>query len=146
MNPPLNKPELAILVLMRFMGIGGLLAIPAIFLPYSWMNSIHEFMGLGTMPDTPIVSYLARSLSAFYAIVGTITIFVSLDIRRHRSFVRLLIVIAIVAGFVLLGIDTTAGMPMSWTISEGPPMIVIGVVVLWLQRKIAVEPDDHRES
>jgi hypothetical protein len=44
MNPPLNKPELAIIILMRIMGVGGLLAILAIFLPYSWMNSIHEFM------------------------------------------------------------------------------------------------------
>ena len=52
MNPPSNKAELAVTVLMRIMGVGGLLAVPAIFLQYSWMKSIHEFMGLGTMIDT----------------------------------------------------------------------------------------------
>jgi hypothetical protein len=135
MNPPLNKAEFAIIVLMRIMGVGGLLAAPAIFLPYSWMNSIHDFMGLGTMPDTAIVSYLARSLSGSYVIVGTFTLFASLDIRRHHSFVRLWAIIIFLAGFVLLGIDVTAGMPTGWTVSEGPPLIAIGLLVLWLQRK-----------
>ena len=136
MNPPLNKSELTILVLMWIMGVGGLFAIPAIFLPYSWMNSIHEFMGLGTMPDSPIVSYLARSLSAFYAILGTITLCISFDIRGLRSFVRLWGMIVSLLGIVLLGIDFTSGMPLSWTLGEGPPALAIGLTVLWCQRRI----------
>ena len=63
----MNRSELAIVIILRVIGITGLFAIPAIFLPYSWMNAIHDYMGLGELPDTPIVSYLARSLSAFYA-------------------------------------------------------------------------------
>lgn len=138
MTPPLNKAELTIIVLMRIMGVGGLLAIPAIFLPYSWMNTIHEFMGLGTLPDTPIVSYLARSLSAFYAIVGTISLFVSFDIRHHRSFVKLWAMLVTVMGIVLLGIDIASAMPLSWTLSEGPPTLAIGLTVLWCHRRIEI--------
>jgi len=141
----MNKSELSIVIILRVIGVSGLFAIPAIFLPYSWMNAIHDYMGLGELPDAPIVSYLARSLSAFYAIVSTITLFISSDIRRHRSFVKLGAVIAIVTGFVLLGIDVTAGMPTSWTIGEGPPVIAVGLVVLWLQRQINVEFDDDHE-
>ena len=107
------------------------------------MSAIHEYLGLGVLPDAPIVSYLARSLSAFYAIVGTITLFISLDIRRYRSFVKLGAVIAIVTGFVLVGIDMTAGMPTSWIIGEGPPTTATGLVVLWLQRRIIESP--HHE-
>lgn len=136
MNPPLNKAELTIIVLMRIMGVGGLLAVPAIFLPHSWMNSIHEFMGLGTMPDTPIISYLARSLSSFYAVVGTFTLYVSLDIRRQRAFVRLWAIIVTIMSVVLFGIDMASGMPPSWTLGEGPPMLVIGVILLWCERHI----------
>ncbi|MCH7687985.1 MAG: hypothetical protein IH899_15115 [Planctomycetes bacterium] len=139
----MNRSELSIVIILRVIGVTGLFAIPAIFLPYSWMNAIHEYMGLGELPDAPIVSYLARSLSAFYAIVSTITLFVSFDIRRYRSFVKLWAIIVIVTGFVLLGIDVTAGMLMSWTLGEGPPTIVVGLVVLWLQRKITVESDIH---
>ena len=141
----MNRSELSIMIILRVIGVCGLFAIPAIFLPYSWMNAIHEYMGLGELPDAPIVSYLARSLSAFYAIVSTIILFISFDIRRYRSFVKLWAIIVIVTGFVLLGIDITAGMPTSWTLGEGPPTIVVGLVVLWLQRKITVKSDDHHE-
>ena len=137
----MNRSELAIVIILRVIGITGLFAIPAIFLPYSWMNAIHEYMGLGELPDAPIVSYLARSLSAFYAIVSTIILFISFDIRHYRSFVKLWAIIVIVTGFVLLGIDITAGMPISWTLGEGPPTIVVGLVVLWLQRHIVNQSD-----
>ncbi len=140
-----NKSELVIVIIMRVIGVSGLFAIPAVFIPYSWMNAIHELMGLGVLPDAPIVSYLARSLSAFYAIVATITLFISLDLWRDRAFVKLWAIIVIATGFVLLGIDVTTGMPMSWTASEGPPTIAVGLVVLWLRRKITVKSEDHRD-
>ncbi|TWU42388.1 hypothetical protein [Novipirellula artificiosorum] len=142
----MNRSERAIVITMRLIAGCGLFAIPAIFFPYSWMNAIHEFMGLGVLPDVPIVSYLARSLSAFYAIVSTITLFISSDIRRYRSLVKLMAIIVIAMGCVLLGIDLIAGMPTSWTLSEGPPTIAIGLVVLWLQRNISAESHGDHSS
>ena len=139
-TPPRNKAEFTIVVLLRIVGIGGLLAIPAIFLPFGWMNSIHEFLGLGVMPNAPIVSYLARSLTAFYAIAGAIIYFVSLDIRRNRSFVKLWAVIAIALSVVLFGIDLTSGMPLGWTLSEGPPMLAIGLILHWCAQRIEPPP------
>ena len=121
------------------MGVSGLFAIPAIFFPYSWMNAIHEYLGLGTLPDAPIVSYLARSLSGFYAVLGAMILFVSFDIRRYRSFLKLWAMLLIAMGVTLLGIDVTAGMPVSWTISEGPLLVAVGGTVMWLQRRIVVE-------
>jgi len=89
------------------------------------------------MPDAPIVSYLARSLSAFYAVVGAITLFISFDIRRYHSFVKLWAIIVTVMGFVLLGIDIVSGMPMSWTLGEGPPTLAIGAALLFCQRRLS---------
>ena len=109
------------------------------------MNAIHRYLGMGELPDAPIVSYLARSLSAFYAAVSAIILFVSFDIRRHRSFVLLWAVVFIAIGFILLGFDLAAGMPTSWTLGEGPRAIVVGLIVLWLQQKIPVESDDDHE-
>ncbi len=138
----MNRSEFVIMIIMRTMGVGGLLAIPAIFLPYSWMNACHEFLGLGTMPDAPIVSYLARSLSAFYAIVGTISLSVSFDIWRNRSLVRLWAIILTMMGIVLFGIDLASGMPTSWICIEGPPTMIIGLVLLRLQTSIRAMPND----
>ena len=137
MKAKLNKSELAIVIIFRLIGISGLFAIPFIFVPFDLMNDIHESMGLGELPDAPVVSYLARSLSAFYALLSVIVLFTSFNIRRYRSLAKLLAIIFTLIGFVLLGIDLNAGMPASWTWSEGPPAIATGLVLLWLQRRIA---------
>jgi len=53
------------------------------------MDGIHHYVGLGEMPKSPIVNYLARSLSAFYAMLGAFTLFISFDINRYRNLVTL---------------------------------------------------------
>ncbi|MHC4716217.1 MAG: hypothetical protein ACYS5V_04550, partial [Planctomycetota bacterium] len=69
--------------LLRIGGGVSCLALPAAFLPLSWMDACHQRLGLGALPDGPIVPYLARSLSAFYAFFGGLCIVVSFDVRRH---------------------------------------------------------------
>ena len=133
----MNRSELIIMITLRIVGIAGLFAIPAVFLPFEWMDAIHGYLGLGDLPDAPIVRYLARSLSAFYAIVAAITLRISTDLRRYRPIVHLWGVIILVIGVVLLGIDVEAKMPLSWMLFEGPPTIAIGLLVLWLCRGIA---------
>lgn len=135
-----NRAEWIILIIMRVLGVGAMLAIPAIFFPFSWMDSIHRYCGLGELPDVPIVHYLARSLSTFYAIVGAIALFMSRDIRANRPFVHLWGWLIMTTGFVMLGIDLAAGMPVSWTVAEGPPTILCGLLVVWLRQHIPVEP------
>ena len=129
-------PEQAVLWIMRVMGVATLLAAPCILLPYEWMNACHQFMGLGTLPHAPIVSYLARSLSLFYAIFGAITLFVSFDIRRYRPLVQLWGALVTISGILLLGIDIVAGMPLNWMIGEGPPTIAIGLIVFYCSQRI----------
>ena len=79
------NPEPALRFMLRFFGTMSLLAIPFIFVPYSVMDDIHQQLQLGTLPDEPIVGYLARSLSAFYALVGALFWKISFDLRRYRS-------------------------------------------------------------
>jgi hypothetical protein len=40
----------------------------------------------------------------------------------------------IVFGAMVIAIDLHAGMPVSWTWMEGPPIAAFGVVVLYLSR------------
>lgn len=130
----MSKPEIAILVILRIIGVGALFALPAVFLPYDWMNAIHGAVGLGMLPEAPIVDYLAHSLSAFYFLLGVVTLYISRDIRCYRDLVTLWAVLGGASGILLIGIDVAAGMPASWTLSEGPPAIATALLVLWLQR------------
>ncbi len=135
----MTNPERTIAILLRLLGVSALFAIPAIFLPYSWMNAMHGYLGLGTLPDAPIVSYLARSLSMFYALFGVIVLFVSFDMRRYREIITLLAVASILVGVTLFGIDYFSDMPFQWTAVEGPFTIVFGVAILWLQSEARSE-------
>lgn len=130
----MSRAELAIIGILRFIGIAGLFALVAVFLPISWMDAIHSFAGLGELPEGKIVGYLARSLSGFYTAFAAITLYISTDIRQFRGFVTLWGTLFLLMGCMLLGIDIVAGMPTLWTILEGPPTIVLGIAVLWLQR------------
>jgi hypothetical protein len=130
----MSRAELAITIILRLVGCAAVLATFAVFLPFEWMNAIHRATVEGELPAAPIVNYLARSLSMFYALMGVITLFVARDVRRNASFVTLLGVLYLTSGVVQLGIDLHAPMPLSWTLGEGPFAILIGLVVLALQK------------
>jgi hypothetical protein len=116
-------------ILLRFVGVLTLLALPAVFMPKSWMASTHEWLGLGQFPDAPIVQNLARSVSGFYALFGAICLVLAANLDRYRPLVRFLGVAVTLFGVALIGIDLAAGMPVWWTLSEGLSTIVMGVLL-----------------
>ena len=120
---------------LRIMGTSALLAVFAVIMPYDSMNSIHQWLGLGELPDAPIVGYLARSTSAFYALLGGLMWLVSFDPIRHRTVLTFLGCAIIVLGSTLLAVDIVEGMPRYWIIWEGPLNILIGTTILYLARR-----------
>jgi hypothetical protein len=59
------------------------------------------------------VEYLARSVSAFYALLGAFCLMMAADLAHYRPLVPFLGVAQAVMGVVFLGVDLAAGMP-SW--------------------------------
>ena len=137
--------ERALQLILRVMGSSSLLALFFIGVPHSWMESIHASLEMCPLPDAPVVGYLARSTSAFYAMAGGLFWVVSFDLERHR---RVLIFLggAITAlGFVLLVVDWAEGLPFWWAIWEGPFVVAFGIVLSWLSRRIAPGPGARPE-
>jgi hypothetical protein len=60
--------ERLLVVLLRTIAAAGALAIVPTFMPHGWMNACHRWLGLGELPETPIIVYLTRSLSAMYVL------------------------------------------------------------------------------
>lgn len=100
-----------------------------VFLPTAWMARTHEALGLGAFPDAPLTQYLTRSIAALYALHGALVLLAASDVRRYRSFVRLIGATDAAFGLAMLGIDLHAGMPPWWTLAEGPPLVAIGTLV-----------------
>ncbi len=117
---------------LRIIGTASLLAVVGVVMPYAWMDAIHEWLGMGQLPGDPIVGYLARSTSAFYALLGGLLWVVSSDPQRHRPAVEYLGAAITVFGGALLAIDLLEGMPGFWSLCEGPVDMVLGVVILGL--------------
>jgi hypothetical protein len=113
-----------------------LFALVAVVMPFSWMVATHRWLGLGEMPTGPVVEYLARSLSAFYAIMGALCLVLTIDLGCYRPLVRFLGVAFALMSLVLLGVDLAAGMPWWWSASEGPGGVVFGALLFVLARPV----------
>ena len=121
---------------LRIIGSSSLLALIFVAVPYSWMDSIHADLGMGKMPDAPVVGYLARSTSAFYALLGGLLWVVSFDLQRHRRVLIYLGAASAFFGAVLLAVDLLEGMPRFWTVWEGPFVMAFGLVILTLSWRL----------
>jgi hypothetical protein len=125
---------------LRIIGTVALLAFVAVVMPYSWMNATHQWLGMGRLPPEPIVGYLARSTSAFYALLGGLFWMVSFDLHRHKVVLCYLGVAIVIFGATLLVVDLLEGMPLYWSLTEGPINIVFGIVVLVLGYRTGTGP------
>src|SRR6516162_1616501 len=130
----MTKSDRALVLLLRLVGVSALFALVAVFMPASWMATTHRWLGLGEMPTGPVVEYLARSLSAFYAIMGALCLVLAADLERYRPLVRLLGLAFALMSVVLLGVDLAAAMPWWWSASEGPGGVVFGALLFLLAR------------
>ena len=130
----MTKADKVLVLLLRIVGVGALFALLAVFMPVSWMAATHRWLGLGEMPTAPVVEYLARSLSAFYAVFGALCLLVASDLGRYRPLVRFLGVAFALLGLVMLGVDVGAGMPWWWSAFEGPAGVGVGALMFYLAR------------
>jgi len=124
--------QFALRWLLRLIGIGSLLALLFVPAPYACMNDIHRLLGMGPLPDAPVVGYLARSTSGFYALLGGLLWLVSFDLIRFRPVVIYLGAAFVAFGLSLTVIDTVEGLPRFWRLGEGPLDTAFGVAILWL--------------
>jgi hypothetical protein len=136
--------ERVLCVLLRYLGSVSLLAMVAVFIPYSWMDATHRWLGMGKLPSDPIVGYLARSLSLFYALLGALLWLCSFDLHRHRAVLCYLAAAFIFFGAVLWGIDYAEGMPAYWKHAEGPMVMVMGAILFTLS--VRLKPHDNSRT
>jgi hypothetical protein len=129
--------ERILAAILRFVGAMALLAVVPVFMPHAWMDGCHDALGLGTLPETPIIVYLTRSLSALYAFHGGLMWLVAADLRRYAAVVTYFGCAFLTFGAVILWIDFHAGLPWAWIACEGPFLICYGLAILVLQHSRA---------
>ena len=123
--------------LLRLGGVVTSAAFLAVFMPADWMAATHQWLGMGEFPRAPVVEYLARSIAGLYGFHGVLLLLVARNPKQHLSIVHYIGVLNVVFGLLLIGIDYEAGMPTMWTLTEGPPIVAFGLVVLYLSRSLS---------
>ena len=84
-----------------------------------------------SVPSVPPTLAGTRSISGLYALHGALLVFLAGDVRRYLPVVRFLAVAGAMFGAMILTIDCAVGMPLPWTVAEGPYVVMLSAVVLW---------------
>lgn len=121
--------------LLRLVGLFELLAFIAVIMPRSWMEASHVWLGMGQMPEGSVLMFLIRQASYAYGMHGISLWVIASDVKRFRPLILLNGISFLLAGPVFFIIDYTSGMPLWWTLGDGPFCGLVGLASLWLSRE-----------
>jgi hypothetical protein len=124
--------------LKRLLQVVGAVTVIALFpfvMPYSWMAAVHEWLGMGVLPDKPVVEYLARTTSALYGLLGGLYLVLATDVRPHARVITYCAVATLVLPAVNTALCLRAGMPPWWMWGDVIPCWLFGFGILFLQRR-----------
>lgn len=125
-----SKRAAVVRSLLRLFGVVDCLAVIAVLMPRSVMESVSAQIGFAPFSAGPLPEYLARSTSLLYALHGALLLILAQDVVRYWGLIRWLGLLSIVHGAATLAIDVQLGMPTWWCAAEGPTFAAAGLV-LW---------------
>lgn len=98
------------------------------------MSLTHEWLGMGTLPDKPVLEYLARSTSALCALYGGLLLLLATDVHRYSAIIRYqaIATICLATAGAIFGLH--GGMPAWWMISDAVGCIVFCGAMLRAQK------------
>jgi hypothetical protein len=129
----MTQDRFLILFLRGVGAVSGSAALCAV-MPLRFMDAVHRTLGMGPLPGQPIVEYLARSTSAFYALLGALLWALSFDLDRYRPLVHKTGFGLIALGVLLLLTDIQIELPRFWQVAEGPIDTLFGIILVWAGR------------
>ncbi len=120
-------------------GILCLLSVFGMFLPVRVIESIAKAFGVQTLPDSPLVMYVVRVMSATYAGVGVYFVILALRPMDYGVLVPFTGLAAVLLGVVCGITGLAVAMPPLWFLGDFVSCTVLGVLILvfWRHAKMA---------
>ena len=116
-------------------GILCLLSVFGMFLPVRVIGSIAKAFGVQTLPDSPLVMYVVRVMSATYAGVGVYFVILALRPMDYGVLVPFTGLAAVLLGVVCGITGLAVAMPPMWFLGDFVSCTVLGVLILVFWRK-----------
>jgi hypothetical protein len=98
------------------------------------METSHSWLGLGVLPDGPIIMFMIRQASFTYGIHGLLLWLLASDVARFRPLVSFTGITYLLAAPVFFIIDYTSGMPGFWLATDTIGCAFLGAALFWLTR------------
>jgi hypothetical protein len=126
----------ALKICLWIAGVGCLLSVFGMFLPMPVFESIAKFFGIELLPDSPLLVYAVRLMSATYAAVGVFFIILALDPVKYGVMVPFSGVGAVFVGVVCAITGLLTAMPLWWFLGDSLSCLVLGVLILvfWIKK------------
>ena len=132
----MNTAEGWLKALLRLFGGVSALAIFAVVMPWWWMGWVHDWLGMGVLPEAPIVEYLARSTSGLCALYGGLLLVLATDVRRYAPVIRFQAVVMMLLTTIGAVLGLRAGMPAWWMICDAASVWLFCGVTLVAERRV----------
>ncbi len=116
-------------------GILCLLSVFGMFLPVREIGSIAKAFGVQTLPDSPLVMYVVRVMSATYAGVGVYFVILALRPMDYGVLVPFTGLAAVLLGVVCGITGLAVAMPPLWFLGDFVSCTVLGILILVFWRK-----------
>jgi hypothetical protein len=133
--PPDVRMRLIGLIVLFFTAVGGYAGIVDPLL-----DARHHERFITWYPEAAAIIPIGSIMGLFFLILGARSEGVLQFLGRNRaagiSIAVLLAVLAVAFGAGMLVLDAAVGMPPSWIVGEGPFVIALGAVLLWLVGRI----------
>jgi hypothetical protein len=123
--------------------IGCLLCVIGMILPVSAFEYITELFGAEPIPDSPVVIYFIRLLSATYAIIGVFFLILAFQPMDYGIMVPFSGLGAFVIGNVCVVTGFVEKMPNLWFLGDGLSCMVIGLLILAFWQKAKKEKSEE---
>jgi hypothetical protein len=123
-------------LLLRILGWICVPALIPLFMPRSWLDVGHRFLGLGEFPTAPIAEYLARSVCALCAFYGGLLFLLAGDVRRFVSIIRYQAVAIMTLSAVGIFAGVRPGVPAYFVIADALGCWILLVPILILAARL----------
>lgn len=133
----MNTSLIRIRILLRVLGTMCVLAIIPLLMPFRWIDTAHQWMGLGPFPTAPIAIYLARSVSSLCVFYGGLLLALSRDVERYLPIIsyQAVAIMLLSAYGIIAGVR--AGLPAFWVIADAVGCWLFLLPIFILSRSIA---------
>ena len=127
----------ALKICLWIAGIGCLLSVFGMLLPLSVLESFAKAFGAQAFPDSPLVIYATRVMSAMAVAVGVFFVILALDPMKYGVMVPFSGLAAVFLGLVCGITGLAVGMPPLWFLGDSLSCVVMGVLIFgfWRQAK-----------